>query len=237
MSSTAARIAPGIAVGVESVDGVVFRGREENVVSGAADRKVRDHQRLTVYIAIDQIGKQLAEICRRYVVGSENGFIGIQATAVLVDVKHGNVGARVGRSCDIECSITAESIQRSGDTASLDGFSGNGTLYVTASTNTGANIPMFHVDQNRSGLNSNETILTPNKTPANFGKLFSYLVDGYVYGQPLVISNLTIGGTTHNVLFAATENDTVYAFDADSNPGAMRARCGRNCCCRPVKLL
>ena len=116
---------------------------------------------------------------------------------------------------------TGISAGTSGVTASLDGFSGNGTLDVTASTNTGANIPMFHVDQNRSGLNSNETILTPNNvTPANFGKLFSYLVDGYVYGQPLVISNLTIGGTTHNVLFAATENDTVYAFDADSNAGS-----------------
>lgn len=116
---------------------------------------------------------------------------------------------------------TGISVGTTGVSASLDGFSGSGTLDVTASTGTGANIPMFHVDQNRSGLNSNETILTPNNvTPANFGKLFSYLVDGYVYGQPLVISNLTIGGTTHNVLFAATENDTVYAFDADSNAGS-----------------
>ena len=116
---------------------------------------------------------------------------------------------------------TGISVGATGVTASLDGFSGSATLDVTASTGTGANIPMFHVDQNRSGLNSNETILTPNNvTPANFGKLFSYLVDGYVYGQPLVISNLTIGGTTHNVLFAATENDTVYAFDADSNAGS-----------------
>jgi len=106
-------------------------------------------------------------------------------------------------------------------TASLSGFSSSATLDVSNATITGVNIPMFHVDQNRSGLNSQETILTPsNVTPSSFGKLFSYLVDGYVYGQPLLVSNLTMSdGRTHNVLFAATENDTVYAFDADSNGG------------------
>lgn len=107
-----------------------------------------------------------------------------------------------------------------GVTASLGGFSGGATLNVSSSTGAGANIPMFHVDQNRSGLNDQETILTPANVPFAFGKLFSYLVDGYVYGQPLLISNLTMGdGATHNVLFAATENDSVYAFDADSNSG------------------
>jgi hypothetical protein len=115
---------------------------------------------------------------------------------------------------------TGVSVGSTGVTATLAGFSNSATLDVTASTSTGANIPMFHVDRNRSGLNSNETTLTPaNVTAANFGKLFSYLVDGYVYGQPLLISNLSIGGATHNVLFAATENDSVYAFDADSNAG------------------
>ncbi|MGC1374077.1 MAG: Ig-like domain-containing protein [Candidatus Sulfotelmatobacter sp.] len=108
-----------------------------------------------------------------------------------------------------------------GVTASLGGFSSSATVTVSQSTSTAVNIPMYHVDQNRSGAKLNETVLTPaNVTPSSFGKLFSYLVDGYVYGQPLLISNLTMGdGTTHNVLFAATENDTVYAFDADSNAG------------------
>lgn len=86
---------------------------------------------------------------------------------------------------------------------------------------TGVNIPMYHVDENRSGANLHETVLAPaNVTPSSFGKLFSQLVDGYVYGQPLLVSNLTIAGATHNVLFAATENDSVYAFDADSNTGS-----------------
>jgi uncharacterized protein YjdB len=107
-------------------------------------------------------------------------------------------------------------------TASYGGFTGSATVNVSSSTAPGANIPMFHVDQNRSGLNPNESILAPsNIAPSSFGKLFSYLVDGYVYGQPLLVSNVTLSnGTTHNVLFAATENDSVYAFDADSNTGA-----------------
>ncbi len=108
-----------------------------------------------------------------------------------------------------------------GVTASLDNFTGSATLDVTQATMTGVNIPMYHVDENRSGANLNETLLTPaNVTSASFGKLFSQLVDGYVYGQPLLISNLTIAGATHNVLFAATENDSVYAFDSDSNTGS-----------------
>jgi hypothetical protein len=108
-----------------------------------------------------------------------------------------------------------------GVTAAFGGFTSSATVDVTNSTATGANIPMFHVDENRSGVNPNEAILTPvNVSPSNFGKLFSQLVDGYVYGQPLLVSNLTINGATHNVLFAATENDSVYAFDADSNTGS-----------------
>ena len=106
-------------------------------------------------------------------------------------------------------------------TASFQGFNSSATVNVSQSSGAGVNIPMFHVDQGRSGANLKETTLTPsNITSQSFGKLFSQLVDGYVYGQPLVVSNLTMGdGKVHNVLFAATENDTVYAFDADNNTG------------------
>jgi hypothetical protein len=93
------------------------------------------------------------------------------------------------------------------------------------------NVVTQHYDISRSGLNANETILTPaniNMTtnPNGFGKLFSYSVDGWVYAQPLYLPGVTMGagtpqaGTTHNVLFIATEHDSVYAFDADSNAGA-----------------
>src|SRR5262249_58174782 len=82
-------------------------------------------------------------------------------------------------------------------------------------------ITRYHNDLYLSGDNLNETFLTPsNVNPKTFGLLFSQQVDGYVYAEPLFMSGLTINGTVHNVVFIATENDTVYAFDADSNAGA-----------------
>jgi hypothetical protein len=75
-----------------------------------------------------------------------------------------------------------------------------------------------HNDGFRSGANINETILTPaNVNTTTFGKLFSQGVDGYIVGQPLYVSNLKFpNGTQHNVVYVATQHDSVYAFDADS---------------------
>ena len=75
-------------------------------------------------------------------------------------------------------------------------------------------------DNARSGVNSQELALAPaTVNSATFGKLFSCSIDGYAYAQPLYVPNLAIPGKgTHNVIFVATENDSVFAFDADSNP-------------------
>ncbi len=78
-----------------------------------------------------------------------------------------------------------------------------------------------HNDNTRSGLNSQETLLTPaNVTVSKFGKLFTRSVDGIIVGQPLYASNVLMNdGQVHNVVYVATQHNTVYAFDADSTQG------------------
>ncbi len=74
-----------------------------------------------------------------------------------------------------------------------------------------------HNDNTRAGLNNKETILTTsNVNTQKFGKLFSLNVDDQVYAQPLVVSNLAISGAKHNVVFIATVNNTIYAYDSDT---------------------
>jgi hypothetical protein len=75
----------------------------------------------------------------------------------------------------------------------------------------------YHNDAMRTGQNLTETVLTlGNVRSASFGLLHLLAADGLVDAAPLVVSKLAIGGALHNVVYVATENDSVYAYDADS---------------------
>jgi outer membrane protein assembly factor BamB len=87
----------------------------------------------------------------------------------------------------------------------------------TAQGNPGG-VYTYHYDTMRTGWNRQETALShATVNPTQFGKLWSRPVDGQVYAQPLYAPALNLGAAgTHNVVFVATEHNSVYAFDADT---------------------
>jgi hypothetical protein len=94
------------------------------------------------------------------------------------------------------------------------------TLVVVHASLCTAQVTTSQYDNTRTGATLNETILTPQNVNAQrFGKLGAFKVDGPVYAQPLFVSNVEISGKgTHDVLYIATEHDSVFAFDAN-RPG------------------
>jgi hypothetical protein len=91
------------------------------------------------------------------------------------------------------------------------------TAAESSSTSRAVNVLTYHNDVQRTGHNLTENILTTsNVKSSGFGKLGFLTVDGLVDAEPLYVSNLSLGGTAHNVVFVVTEHDSVYAFDADT---------------------
>jgi len=91
--------------------------------------------------------------------------------------------------------------------------SASATVYITNYPGT----LTYHNDNLRTGQNLSETVLTlSNVNQSQFGKLFSYPIDGMAFASPLYVANVSVSGQGyHNVVYVATENDSVYAFDAD----------------------
>jgi hypothetical protein len=84
-------------------------------------------------------------------------------------------------------------------------------------SSTPVDVTTYRNDNGRTGQNLSETLLTPaNVNSKTFGKLGVFAVDGKVDAEPLYLSNLKVGGLSHNVVFVETEHASVYAFDADS---------------------
>jgi hypothetical protein len=102
--------------------------------------------------------------------------------------------------------------------------SNSGTTGVTVTTPPLGIAITYHNDNQRTGQNLQEVALTPkNVNSTTFGKLFSYPVDGAIYGQPLYVQNLQLPAQgVRNVVYVVTEHDSVYAFDADEkSPGTL----------------
>jgi hypothetical protein len=91
-------------------------------------------------------------------------------------------------------------------------------LTVTSGgVHSGTDVLTYKNDPSRSGQNLSESTLTPaNVSASSFGLLRNLAVDGKVDAQPLYVSQINISGSQHNVVYAATEHDSVYAFDADT---------------------
>ncbi len=103
-----------------------------------------------------------------------------------------------------------------------------------------------HNDNNRSGANLNEASLTPsNVNSTNFGLLFTDATDGDVYGQPLYVRGIAIGGTIANVVYTSTANNSVYAFAAatagttywSKNLGTAIPQGNVQCCCKDIQTV
>jgi hypothetical protein len=94
--------------------------------------------------------------------------------------------------------------------------------FVVPSVTGQVSVVTEHNDNSRTGQNVSETFLTPsNVIKKYFGKLFTQNVDGQVVAQPLYLPGVSIPGAgTHNVVYVATQHDSVFAFDADNNLGS-----------------
>jgi PQQ enzyme repeat len=120
-------------------------------------------------------------------------------------------------------AVTTSSDNGSGFAVVVTDASGSTTsrsaalLVTSGAVPAGTDVLTYKYDLSRSGQNPTESTLTPtNVTASSFGLLRNLPVDGKVDAQPLYVSRLSVSGSQHNVVFAATEHDSVFAFDADT---------------------
>lgn len=111
------------------------------------------------------------------------------------------------------CGGGSDSGSGAGSTGSNTGSGGSGSGTVRM----GTDVLTYHNDAMRTGQDLTETLLTPqNVNASSFGKLRILSADGLVDAAPVIVSGLTIDGATRNVVYVASEHDSLYAYDADS---------------------
>lgn len=155
-----------------------------------------------------------------------------------MDRMHGfDSKSRAARCGAIVCIVTAIATScggSSGGTTGSTGAGGAGSGAGGAGSSSGsggsssgggstamaspADVLTYHNDAARTGQYLAETVLTPaNVNATQFGKVAFLAADGKVDAQPLYVSNVSMGGALHNVVYVATEHDTLFAFDADTD--------------------
>jgi hypothetical protein len=131
-----------------------------------------------------------------------------------------------GASCGIFANVTSNSaIYVAPSTPGIYSITATSIADVTKNASNSIAITdltgvlTYHNNLSRDGTNTHEFALTlSNVNTSTFGKLFSCQADGAIYAQPLWVPNLTVAGSSHNVIIVGTQHESLYAFDADSTP-------------------
>ena len=192
------------------------------VVSNSAGSVISRAARLTVTAVAPTITAQPADQSIR--AGQTATFSVVASGTAPLSYQWRKNGAAIAGATSASYTTPAETTTDNGATFAVMVTNSAGSvtsrsarLTVGPALTQGTDVVTYKNDLARTGQNLKETLLTlSNVNATSFGKLRFLSTDGKVDAQPLYLSALTVQGATHNVVFVATENDSVYAFDADS---------------------
>ncbi|MEK7314842.1 MAG: LamG-like jellyroll fold domain-containing protein [Candidatus Eisenbacteria bacterium] len=129
----------------------------------------------------------------------------------------GVVGGTAAAGTITSAGLYTPPIQVGTHTVTVQSSDLSGSVNATVHISNLPGVFTHHYDNLRTGLNPNETVLTPASVAAGtFGKIVSYPLDGLPFSSPVYAANVEIPSQgSHNVVYVATEHNSVYAYDAD----------------------